>query len=106
MFKTVTLIAALDSRNVNPRTIFDFGEPQRNAEGRIFYTYEVDGGLIYDIINKTGLVDRVQLPKGMSLAGFGKIRASRGIISAFFAGSVGRSGPTFRRSSPLPVLKR
>ena len=48
VFKTVTLIAALDSRNVNPRTIFDFGEPQRNAEGRIFYTYEVDGGLIYD----------------------------------------------------------
>jgi hypothetical protein len=32
----------------------------------------VDGGPIYDVVNKSGLVDRVQIPKGMTLAGFGK----------------------------------
>jgi penicillin-binding protein A len=47
-WKTVTLIAALDSGQVSPATVFDFGEPRTNAQGRRYYVYEVDGFLIED----------------------------------------------------------
>ncbi len=47
-WKTVTLIAALDSGQVSPATVFDFGEPLTNAQGRRTYVYEVDGFLIED----------------------------------------------------------
>lgn len=48
-FKTVTLIAALDGGTVTPRTVFDFGEGKiEEGTGRTYYTWTVDGGLIYD----------------------------------------------------------
>jgi peptidoglycan glycosyltransferase len=47
-YKTVTMIAGLESRAITPRTIFDFGQPQIDSSGRPTYTYMVDGGLIYD----------------------------------------------------------
>lgn len=47
-FKTVTLIAGFDTGAVNPNTVFDFGEPSRAPNGRIYYTYMVDGGVIVD----------------------------------------------------------
>lgn len=46
-FKTVTLIAALDTGQVTPETMFDFGEPIRTENGQ-YYVYEVDGGIIPD----------------------------------------------------------
>jgi peptidoglycan glycosyltransferase len=46
-FKTVTLIAALDSGLVNESTVFDFGQPVQGPNGP-YYVYEVDGGVIPD----------------------------------------------------------
>ncbi len=48
IFKTVTLIAALDTRQVSPKTVFDFGKARTTAGGKPYYVYEVDGGLIID----------------------------------------------------------
>jgi peptidoglycan glycosyltransferase len=47
-WKTVTLVAALDSGQVTPETAFDFGPPLRDANGRIYYVYTVDGFSIKD----------------------------------------------------------
>jgi peptidoglycan glycosyltransferase len=46
-WKTVTLIAALDTGQVTPKTIFDAGPPRKDDKG-IYYVYEVDGGIIFD----------------------------------------------------------
>lgn len=46
-WKTVTLIAALDSGQVTPGTQFDFGEPIEGEDG-IYYVYKVDGASIID----------------------------------------------------------
>ncbi|HXV42105.1 MAG TPA: penicillin-binding protein 2, partial [Anaerolineae bacterium] len=46
-WKTVTLIAALDTGRVTPQTIFDVGPPRRDDRGN-YYVYEVDGGIIID----------------------------------------------------------
>lgn len=46
-WKTVSLIAALDTGQVGPETVFDFGEPRRGEDG-IYYVYVVDGGEIPD----------------------------------------------------------
>lgn len=48
IWKTVTMIAAVDTGQVKPDTIFDFGEPRINDNGSIYYVYEVDGGIIPD----------------------------------------------------------
>jgi penicillin-binding protein A len=47
-WKTVALIAALDTGQVAPDTVFDFGEPRRDANGRIYYVYRVNGFEIID----------------------------------------------------------
>jgi peptidoglycan glycosyltransferase len=46
-FKTVTLIAALDSRQVTPDTVIDFGKPVKGSNGS-YYVYRVGGGVIPD----------------------------------------------------------
>jgi peptidoglycan glycosyltransferase len=46
-WKTVTLMAALDSGQVTPDTLFDFGEPVQGSDGP-YYVYNVDG---YNIID-------------------------------------------------------
>jgi penicillin-binding protein A len=46
-FKTVTLVAALDTGQVTSETSFDFGEPISSPDG-IYYIYEVDGRIIPD----------------------------------------------------------
>ncbi len=58
-WKTVTLIAALDTGQVTPQTVFDFGEPRRDSQGNIYYVYEVDGGVIPDPNHRE---DRLALP--------------------------------------------
>lgn len=57
-FKTVALIAALDTQQVNPQTMFDFGEPVQGENGP-YYVYEVDGGIIPDPNHRE---DRLSLP--------------------------------------------
>lgn len=46
-FKTLTLIAALDTGQATPETIFDFGTPVSGPDGS-YYVYEVGGGVIPD----------------------------------------------------------
>ncbi len=46
-WKTVTLIAALDSGETSPDAVFDFGEPVKGASGS-YYIYTVDGNVIAD----------------------------------------------------------
>ena len=46
-WKTVTLIAALDSGAISADAIFDFGVPVQSANGP-YYVYRVDGGVIAD----------------------------------------------------------
>jgi penicillin-binding protein A len=46
-WKTVALIAALESGQVSGNTVFDFGEPLQGADGP-YYIYRVDGGTIPD----------------------------------------------------------
>jgi peptidoglycan glycosyltransferase len=46
-WKTVTLIAALDSGQVSPDMVFDFGEPVQSPDGP-YYVYRVGGGVITD----------------------------------------------------------
>jgi peptidoglycan glycosyltransferase len=47
IWKTVTLIAALDSGHVTPDTVFDFGQQRSGPDGR-YYVYEVDGAEFKD----------------------------------------------------------
>jgi peptidoglycan glycosyltransferase len=46
-WKTLTLIAALDTDQVSTDTVFDFGQP-RSGPGGPYYVYEVGGGVIPD----------------------------------------------------------
>lgn len=56
-WKTVTLIAALDSGQVTPETVFEFGEPIQGTDGP-YYVYQVDG---YDIVDPNHAEDRLDL---------------------------------------------
>ena len=47
-FKTVTLIAALDSGQVDANTVFDFGKAVPGPDGKPMYVYRVGGGVIPD----------------------------------------------------------
>jgi len=46
-FKTVTLIAALDTGQVTPATVFDFGQRLNGPNGP-YYAYTVDGAVVPD----------------------------------------------------------
>ena len=46
-FKTVTLIAGLDTGQITPETVFDFGEPVTGPDGT-YFIYSVGGGVIPD----------------------------------------------------------
>jgi penicillin-binding protein A len=56
-WKIVTLIAALDSGQVNPETVFEFGEPVQGSDGP-YYVYEVDG---YEVVDPNHAEDRLSL---------------------------------------------
>lgn len=47
IWKTVPLIAGLDTGRLQPGMMFDFGKARQGANG-IYYVYEVDGGIIPD----------------------------------------------------------
>lgn len=71
-FKTVSLIAALDTGQVTPATIFDFGEPISSPDG-IYYIYEVDGGIIPDPNHQEGRLDLVMSYAKSANAAFARI---------------------------------
>jgi peptidoglycan glycosyltransferase len=59
-FKLVTMIAGLDSGAITPRTVFDFGEPKTDQSGKVYYTLEVNGGVVYDANHKENRLDLKQ----------------------------------------------
>lgn len=74
-FKTVSLIAALDSGQVTPETMFNFGEPLRDASGRIYYVYRVGGGEIPDPNHTEDRLDLTMSYAKSANAAFGQIGA-------------------------------
>lgn len=51
------MIAALDTGQVEPDTIIDFGEPRISEDGKTYYVYEVDGGIIPDYTHEQRQLD-------------------------------------------------
>lgn len=74
-FKTVALIAALDTGQVVPDTMFNFGEPLRDANGRIYYVYRVGGGEIPDPNHTEDRLDLTMSYAKSANAAFGQIGA-------------------------------
>jgi penicillin-binding protein A len=73
IWKTVTMIAALDTGQVKPDTVFDFGEPRVRTDGSIYYVYEVDGGTIPDGNHKQRQLDLTMSYAYSANAAFAKL---------------------------------
>jgi cell division protein FtsI/penicillin-binding protein 2 len=71
-WKTVALIAALDSGQVTPDTVFDFGEPVTDGSGT-YYVYRVDGGIIPDPNHKERQLDLTMSYARSANAAFARI---------------------------------
>jgi peptidoglycan glycosyltransferase len=72
-FKTVTLIAALDSGVAQRDTVFDFGEPRTDASGNSYYAYDVGGGTIVDYNHRERQLDLAQSYAASANAAFGRL---------------------------------
>jgi len=67
---------------LSPNLLPDFKPPfasnavRADLDGNLWIratqTKPVRGGAVYDIVNRTGLVDRLQVPTGYSIVGFGR----------------------------------
>ncbi len=73
-FKTVTLIAALDSGQVTPDTQIDFGPPVQGPNGP-YYVYRVDGGEIPDPNHKEQVLSVEMCYAKSANAAFARIAA-------------------------------
>ncbi|MBE0696811.1 MAG: penicillin-binding protein 2 [Anaerolineaceae bacterium] len=73
IWKTVTMIAALDTGQATPETVFDFGEPRVGEDGSIYYVYEVDGGVIPDSNHKERQLDLTMSYAYSANAAFAKL---------------------------------
>jgi penicillin-binding protein A len=71
-WKTVALIAALDTGQVTPQTVFDFGELVQTPNGS-YYVYEVDGGIIPDPNHRENRLDLVMSYAKSANAAFARI---------------------------------
>lgn len=67
IYKTITLIAALDSGHVDERAIFEFGEPRKDEGGRTYYVYNVEG---FEIRSRHD-ANRLDLPTAYMLSANG-----------------------------------
>jgi len=59
-WKTITLIAALETGQVTPETVFDCGTPLTDEKGRVYYVYTVDGFPIRDPNHREQRLDLVR----------------------------------------------
>jgi peptidoglycan glycosyltransferase len=74
-FKTVTLIAALDSGQVTPATIFDFGQPHAGPGNTLYYVYQTGGGTVLDYNHRESRLDLTQSYALSANAAFARIGA-------------------------------
>jgi len=108
IFKTVTLIAAIDTKQVNLNTVFDFGKPVTDAQGRSYYVYSVDGGQIIDPNHKENRLSLDMAFAYSANAAFAKI-ADMMDPNVFidYAARMGFSAGDYTKRFPLelPVLE-
>jgi peptidoglycan glycosyltransferase len=98
-WKTVTLIAALDSGQVTPETVFDFGQQRNGPNGR-YYVYEVDGAEFRDPNHpesRLNLVRSYAVSANAAFARMGDELPPEVLIS--YAQSLGFS----QEGNPLPI---
>lgn len=103
-WKTVTLIAALDSGQVQPDTVFDFGEPRVREDGKIFYVYEVDGGIIPDSTHTQRELDLTMSFAYSANVAFAKMGDDMDPeVMIDYAARMGFSSPNYSRRFPLEL---
>jgi peptidoglycan glycosyltransferase len=71
-WKTVSLIAALDTGQATPETVFDVGPPLEDEQG-VYYIYPVDGGVVIDRNHTEQLLSLEQAYITSANAVFGRI---------------------------------
>lgn len=102
-FKTVTLIAALDTGLVNMDTVFDFGEPVKGANGS-YYVYEVDGGIIPDPNHAESRLSLAMSYAKSANAAFARMADELGGETFLrYATRLGFSDPEVERNFPLEI---
>lgn len=103
-FKTVTLIAALDSGQVKPDTVFDFGQPRTSQDGRIYYVYTVGG---FDIVdpnhkeNRLTLTDSYAVSANAAFAKLADVMSPDTYIE--YGEKLGFSTPDYTQRFPLEL---
>lgn len=104
IWKTLTMIAALDSGQINPDFVFDFGPPSTLPDGRPYYIYEVDGGVIFDANHAEQQLDLSGAYARSANAAFARL-ANEMPAETFieYAARFGFSDPTFARRFPLEL---
>ena len=105
IFKTVTLIAAVDSHEAGPNTVIDFGKPASvDANGHTVYTYMVDGGIIYDPNHKDSrlsLQDSYVYSANVAFAKLANLMSPDTFIN--YGERLGFSTPDYTKRFPLEL---
>jgi penicillin-binding protein A len=96
-WKTVTLIAALDSGQAKPDRVFDFGPPVQTPNGS-YYVYEVDGGVITDPNHPEQVLNLTQSYAASANAAFARLGDELG--GDRMLDYAGRLGFSSRRGAP------
>ena len=100
-WKTVTLIAALDSGQTPPDRVFDFGPPVQGGGGS-YYVYEVDGGIITDPNHPEQVLNLTQSYAASANAAFARMGDELGGDRFLdYAARLGFSGP--RGAPPIEI---
>lgn len=103
-YKTVTLITALETGQVTPDTMIDFGEPRKTADGRTYYVYEVDGGQIIDPNHEQPRLTVAQSYVYSANAAFAKIGNEMDPeVMIEYAARMGFSDENYARRFPLEL---
>jgi penicillin-binding protein A len=104
IFKTITLIAALDTHEVTPSTVFDFGQPHPGANGKVYYVYTVDG---FDIVDPNHQQSKLTLPESYAYsanAAFAKLADKMDPNTYIAYGEkLGFSTPDYTQRFPLEL---
>ncbi len=104
IFKTITLIAALDTHEVTPTTIFDFGQPRTSSNGKIYYVYTVDGFDIVDPNHAESKLTLAQAYADSANAAFAKLADKMSPdVYIKYGESLGFSTPDYSQRFPLEL---
>lgn len=103
VFKTITLIAALDSGQVNADTVFDFGEP-RYSNGKPYYIYTVGNDEIIDPNHAENKLDLQMAYVTSANAAFARMAYEMNPDTLIdYAARLGFSDPNYAARFPLEL---